>query len=318
MSEIENVEKRKVYNFIIILINILNKKYIYNDKYKKRILENKNSLEIFNFLIKRNNIFSKIKYKDIFEINNKTNFMLPRDLFDIKKYIPDIIRIPNYLLDSINNELRTKTKSIGLMSTIEKENKKKLIDIFIYQCLNIFQGEIIDIIEKNNNVKKNKYIITSNEKIIVIIIISEKDIEYQNNYGQIIILLYFSYLHNNYNNNVYGIVTSGNNWQWWKYDGKQFYNSDEMTQLRKNNPKSLSILISYIYSLIIEAWTDSFKYNYKFKYLIDEVNIYKTNIYKSKTNEESIKAFNKLKNIISEIKKTNKEYNWNYDINYLN
>lgn len=71
--------------------------------------------------------------------------------------------------------------------------------------------------------KKNEYIIESNNKILLVVIISKNDIEYQQNYGQIIMLLYISYWYNNYNNvnilNVYGIVTSGNNWKYFKCDG---------------------------------------------------------------------------------------------------
>ncbi|CAO3635349.1 unnamed protein product [Cunninghamella echinulata] len=64
----------------------------------------------------------------------------------------------------------------------------------------------------------------SNELTLKAHTIAKKDIEYQSNYGHIIAELYNSYCHNSNLNiateEVYGTLTTGINWQWWKYDGK--------------------------------------------------------------------------------------------------
>lgn len=333
MLEEEDNVLPDIYKFIVKIMFLLLKDNKISDEDYKNIVSDtkkkiKNKSSVFKFLINNSIIFCKIKYNNILRICNEINIELPRDLHDIDNFCPNIIRVPNYILENINNELITKTKSIGILSSIDnKENKKIFINTFIYSCINMFQGEVIDEMEKYYNININEYFLTSYSRITIVILISDKDIEYQYNYGKIIVLLYISYLYNNNNNvtinNIYGIVTSGSNWQWFKYDGKKIYASNKITELRKRNPKSLPIIISYIYSILIDSWIESFNLNFgkyinnKHYSLIEKINICKIDIYNSKNNDESVKAFDKLKNIISEIKSINGEKYWDYDINYL-
>ena len=69
--------------------------------------------------------------------------------------------------------------------------------------------------------------------------------------------LYSSYWYNQSNGeyitqNVYGILTTGENWQWWKYD-EDVLCSKEFIKLRNDNPKSLPLVTSFVYSIIITA-----------------------------------------------------------------
>jgi hypothetical protein len=124
-------------------------------------------------------------------------------------------------------------------------------------------------------------------EIIIVIIEAKKDIEYQSNYGQIISELYNSHLYNKSNiENVYGILTTGENWQWWKYNGTTFHASTKFIELRKQNHKSLPIVTSLVYSIIINAWIESCKIYLKDDY--EEFDQCKDEISKAKTNSKSI------------------------------
>ncbi|RCH81462.1 hypothetical protein CU098_006143, partial [Rhizopus stolonifer] len=150
-----------------------------------------NAQTILDVMKNKPKAFSTIKYNDLVKMNDTMNWKLPEDLFDINIFNPKLIRIPDSILKNISKELSIKT------NTIES-------------CINIFKGEITNDIESYINDVRFQ------------VIEAKKDIEYQSNYGQIISELYNSYCYNNNLNlsteNVYGILTTGINWQWWKYD----------------------------------------------------------------------------------------------------
>lgn len=201
-----------------------------------------------------------------------------------------ILKVPDYMLELIKEELQTKIQTIGSISST-KAKRKPFIDTFV-KCINMFQGEITNDMEGYvNNVNfqgRIEYILKAFSEIIIVIIEAKKDIEYQSNYGQIISELYNSYLYNKSIGvnieNVYGILTTGENWQWWKYNGTTFHASTKFIELRKQNHKSLPIVTSLVYSIIINAWIESCKIYLKDDH--EEFDQCKDEIFKAKTNSE--------------------------------
>lgn len=327
-------------NFINNITNVLQKNTETNE-YTAEEIENMikellytvdNAQTILDVMKNKPKAFSTIKYNDLVKMNDTMNWKLPEDLFDINIFNPKLIRIPDSILKNISNELSIKTNTIGILSKTENEDKrKKFIDIFIESCINIFKGEITNDIESYiNDLRfqgKIEYILKSFSEIIIVVIEAKKDIEYQSNYGQIISELYNSYCYNNNLNlsteNVYGILTTGINWQWWKYDGKEFYASESI-QLIRRNKKSLPIIASYIYSIVIDAWIQSCKiYFNKYKNInnkwMDIFNNSKNIIFNANSNEEAEKAFKEFNNNIDNFRKElgHSDYIWDYDLNYI-
>lgn len=268
---------------------------------------------------------SSIEYNDFVKMNNSMHWNLPKDLHRIPDFRPQLIKVPNYILELIKNELQTKTQTIGVLSATNNEEKRKpFIDTFVYSCVNMFQGEITNDMEGYmTNPKfqgRIEYILKAFSEIIIVILEAKKDIEYQANYGQVMAELYSSYWYNQsmgyITENVYGILTTGENWQWWKYDGKTFYASKEFIKLRNDNPKSLPLVTSFVYSIIITAWTEACKTYLKDH---DAVEKAKDQIFSARTNGESVEAFNNLKFVINDIKEQlgHSDDEWNYETDYM-
>jgi len=142
--------------------------------------------------------FSSIEYNDFVKMNNSMHWNLPKDLHRMPDFRPQLIKVPNYILELIKNELQTKTQTIGVLSATNNEEKRKpFIDTFVYSCVNMFQGEIT-----NDNMTNPKfqgrieYILKAFSEIIIVILEAKKDIEYQANYGQVMAELYSSYWYN--------------------------------------------------------------------------------------------------------------------------
>ena len=92
-----------------------------------------------------------------------------------------ILKVPDYMLELIKEELQTKIQTIGSISSTEAK-RKPFIDTFVNSCINMFQGEI----------DMEGYV----QGRILKAFSAKKDIEYQSNYGQIISELYNSHLYN--------------------------------------------------------------------------------------------------------------------------
>jgi hypothetical protein len=285
-----------------------------------------NAETILDFLKNKPKAFSSIQYNDLVGMNDAMKWKLPKDLHDIPDFTPQLIRVPEYVFELIKSELETKTQTIGILSTTNNEAKRKpFIDTFINSCINMFQGEITNDMEGYISSSKFQgrieYILKSFSDVIMVVIEAKKDIEYQANYGQIIAELYGSYCYNKTTGrpvgDVYGILTTGENWQWWKYDGKSFYASAQFYELRKQNPRSLPTITSYVYSLIINAWIETCKIN--LSGYNERFNDCKTAIFQAKNNDNALEAFDKLKKIIHEVKDElgHSDEEWNYETDYM-
>jgi hypothetical protein len=267
--------------------------------------------------------FSTIKYNDLYNMNNVMHWNLPKDLFDLDEYEPQLIRIPMRILNTLKEQVETTSYTIGVVSQLDNEaKKKKFIDVFVDPCIQLFKGEIINDIEANLDSTAFKghieYILKAFSEIIIVIIEAKKDIEYQSSYGQIMAELYNAWIHNNKQDHpVYGVLTTGSDWRWWKYDGKMFSTSRDSTQLRRRNPKSIPIVASKVYSIVIESWIKSCELYLPEK--IDQWQKIKDSIWNAKTDEEACHAFHSFKQHIDVLRHelNREEYTWNIDPNYM-
>lgn len=273
--------------------------------------------------------FSMVKYNDLLKINSEMKWNLPRDLYEINDYEPQLIKIPINILETIKDGIQGSTDTIGILSQLDNEAKKKrYIDAFIDPCLRFFKGELINDIEGivDSNIFRGRieYILKAFSDVIIVIIEAKKDIEFQSSYGQIIAELYNAWCYNNEKElPVYGILTTASSWRWWKYDGKTFSASLQTTELRRLDKKSIPIIASKIYSIVIEAWVECCKIYFR-KNKINDSKIpnfekLKEEIWNAKTNEESDIAFNNFKTNINKLKKIldHEEYNWDIDFEYI-
>lgn len=130
---------------------------------------------------------------------------------------------------------------------------------------------------------------------------------------------------NNFVDKVYGVLTTSESWLWWCYDGKTFFVSQEPTILRRNNPKSIPIVLSTLFNIIYIGWKTVIK-EYIKKQINDEVLKSKLlNELKESDillNNKNIKAFENIENIINIINSNNNKLKdimlWEVDYNYLN
>jgi hypothetical protein len=288
---------------------------------KERIEQAENILDLMK---NKPRAFSSIQYNDLVKMNNTMHWDLPRDLHKIPDFRPQLIKVPEYILEIIRNELQTKTQTIGILSATNNEAKRKpFIDTFVYSCINMFQGEITNDMESYiSNAKfqgRIEYILKAFSEIIIVIIEAKKDIEYQANYGQVMAELYNSYWYNESiglaSEDVYGILTTGENWQWWKYDGKKFGASTNLIELRSTDPKSLPTVTSFVYSIIINAWVQACKIYFK----DNSFDKCKNEIFKARTNDEALRAFSNLTKTIHDIKERlgHSDDEWSYEADYM-
>jgi hypothetical protein len=339
--KINNRSKRKFNdNFLNEIINLLeNNSITDNPNEKDSLLEDliekiniyKNISSIVN---DKPMAFSKIQYKHLYEIKDKIGWDIPKDLHDLNSFNISPIILPKNMINDCLKEINEKIYYIGIISDLDNEAKKKhFIDIFVDKCIGFFKGEIINDVEGyiSNTLYNGRieYILKSFTNTIIVIIEAKKDIEYQQNYGQIMTELYAVYETNKNKNNfvdkVYGVLTTSESWLWWCYDGKTFFVSQEPTQLRRNNPKSIPIVLSTLFNIIYIGWKSVVE-----KYINQQIN---NDVLKNKLLEElkesgillnnkDIKAFDIIENIINIINSNDNELKdiilWNVDYDYLN
>jgi Oligopeptidase F len=261
--------------------------------------------------------FSIVKYNDLYRMNDIMQWNLPKDLFELPEYEPDVIRVPIKMLEVIKNQIQMNTYTIGVLSELNNESKKKkFIDAFVDPCIQLFKGEITNDIEGALDSitfsGRIEYILKAFSETIIVIIEAKKDIEYQSNYGQIMAQLHNAWCHNDREDlPVYGILTTGSDWRWWKYDGKTFSTSPQTTNLRRVDKKSIPFIASKLYSIVIESWVRCCEDN--------TFELAKNAIWNAKTDEEACKAFDQFKREIDalRLKHHREEYEWSLDPNYI-
>jgi hypothetical protein len=339
--KINNTASKRKFNddFLNEIINLLENNRITEDQDEKEsllddLIERINIYKDISSIINDKPIaFSKIQYKHLYEIKDKMGWNIPKDLHDLNPFNISPVIIPKNMINDCLKEINEKIYYIGIISDLDNEAKKKcFIDIFVDKCISFFKGEIINDVEGYiNNALYNgriEYILKSFTNNIIVIIEAKKDIEYQQNYGQIMTELYAIYETNKNKNNfidkVYGVLTTSETWIWWCYDGKTFSVSPEPTILRRNNPKSIPIVLSTLFNIIYIGWKSVIE-----KYIKQQI---KNNDLKNKLLEElkeseillnnkNIKAFNIIENIINIINSNNNTFKdiilWEVDYNYL-
>lgn len=95
---------------------------------------------------------------------------------------------------------------------------------------------------------------------------------------------------------IYGILTTGEMWQLWKFDGKQYYCTSRNSLLFLDDDKSIPILVSNILSIILETWS-----NYINKYQNIDKNVFNNliqNIFTEKDINNQNININELKKFI--------------------
>ena len=339
--KLNNTLSKRKHNDVFLneIIELLENNSITDDNNEKEsLLEDliekiKNYKDISSIINDKPIAFSKIQYKHLYEIKEKIGWDIPRDLHDLKFFNISPIILPKNMINDCLKEINEKIYYIGIISDLDNEAKKKyFIDIFVDKCISFFKGEIINDIEGYiSNALYNgriEYILKSFTNTIIVIIEAKKDIEYQQNYGQIMTELYAVYETNKKQNNfidkVYGVLTTSESWIWWCYDGKTYFVSQEPTILRRNNPKSIPIVLSTLFNIIYIGWKSVIK-----KYINQKINdelknqlLEELKESENLLNNKNIKAFDIIENIINVINSNNSEFKdiflWEVDYNYLN
>ncbi|CAO3634924.1 unnamed protein product [Cunninghamella echinulata] len=195
---------------------------------------------------------------------------LPRDLFDLENYEPLKLRVPFDIIENIKVQL--KTTFMFIVNDLEKTTKTRQLDNYI---LNGFFG----------------YILKAFSDTILVIIIVKNEHGYQLNYGQMMMKLFKAWDNNtNIKSPVYGIVTSGIDWRWWKFDGDHFSTIIVSIQLNRTIYSSIPTITCKIYAIIIDSWL-----NYSLPIPLDIKTLLTNQLWSGKNNSDAIKAFEHLK-----------------------
>lgn len=260
-------------NDLIQYINNLRKSVIVNHNNYQGYLdweELSKNIEILVSTIEKNTkTLSSIDYNYIynyFNENKNLNILVPYSLKNISILYIKTITLTKDLVKSIISDLNNVTLSIGLISQSNNESKRKhFIDAIITNCVALFLSSIYNDSESSINYSnftgRVEYVLkTVRDNIILVVIEAKQDIEYIKNYGQIMSELYCSYniniLKDKKLDYIYGILTTGESWQLWKFDGNQYYCTSRNSLLFLDDDRSIPILVSNILSIILESWSN--------------------------------------------------------------
>lgn len=260
-------------NDLIQYINNLRKSVIVNHNNYQGYLdweELSKNIEILVSTIEKNTkTLSSIDYNYIynyFNENKNLNILVPYSLKNISILYIKTITLTKDLVKSIISDLNNVTLSIGLISQSNNESKRKhFIDAIITNCVALFLSSIYNDSESSINYSnftgRVEYVLkTVRDNIILVVIEAKQDIEYIKNYSQIMSELYCSYniniLKDKKLDYIYGILTTGESWQLWKFDGNQYYCTSRNSLLFLDDDRSIPILVSNILSIILESWSN--------------------------------------------------------------